>query len=76
MLNPRLTTKQTRHPAATNSAGPRMVAQLACHQLAGLKPVVEGWGYEPAHHRALWQQTLPAVERRPLEVYEEVARCS
>ncbi len=41
-----------------------------------LKPVADGWGYEPVHHRTLWQQTLPAVERRALEVYEEVARCS
>lgn len=38
-----------------------------------LKPVAQGWAYEPAHHRALWEQTLPAVERRPLKVYEEVA---
>ena len=38
-----------------------------------LKPVAQGWGYEPAHHRALWEQTLLAVERRPLKVYEEVA---
>lgn len=37
-----------------------------------LKPMSEGWSYEPAHHRALWEQTLTAVERRPLEVYEEV----
>lgn len=41
-----------------------------------LKPVAEGWGYEPAHHRTLWEQALPTVERRPLEVYEEVARWS
>ena len=41
-----------------------------------LKPVAEGWGYEPAHHRTLWEQALPQVERRPLEVYEEVARWS
>lgn len=38
-----------------------------------LKPVAQGWAYEPARHRALWEQTLPAVERRPLKVYEEVA---
>src|SRR5271156_4266621 len=37
-----------------------------------LKPMSEGWSYEPAHHRTLWEQTLTAVERRPLEVYEEV----
>jgi transposase len=48
--------------------------QLVARHL--LKPVVQGWSYEPGHHRALWQQTLPAVERRSLEVYEEVARCS
>jgi Integrase core domain len=41
-----------------------------------LKPVAEGWAYEPAHHRTLWEQALPTVERRPLEVYEEVARWS
>lgn len=48
--------------------------QLVARHL--LRPVVQGWSYEPAHHRDLWQQTLPAVERRSLEVYEEVARCS
>jgi transposase len=48
--------------------------QLVARHL--LKPVVQGWSYSPGHHRALWQQTLPAVERRSLEVYEEVARCS
>jgi len=48
--------------------------QLVARHL--LKPVIEGWSYEPGHHRDLWQRTLPAVERRPLEVYEEVARCS
>jgi len=48
--------------------------QLVARHL--LKPVVQGWSDEPGHHRALWQQTLPAVDRRPLEVYEEVARCS
>ncbi len=37
-----------------------------------LKPMSEGWSYEPAHHRTLWEQTLTTVERRPLEVYEEV----
>ena len=41
-----------------------------------LKPIAEGWGYEPAHHRTLWEQALPQVERRPLEVYAEVARWS
>ena len=41
-----------------------------------LKSAAEGWGYEPAHHRTLWAQALPTVERRPLEVYEEVARWS
>jgi transposase len=41
-----------------------------------LKPVAEGWGCEPAHHRRLWEQALPTVERRSLEVYEEVARWS
>ncbi len=48
--------------------------QLVARHL--LKPVLEGWSYEPGHHRDLWQQTLPAVQRRSLEVYEEVARCS
>ena len=41
-----------------------------------LKPVAEGWGYQPAHHQTLWEQALPQVERRPLEIYEEVARWS
>jgi len=31
-----------------------------------------GWVTVPAHHAALWAQTL-AVEQRPLAVYEEVA---
>jgi Mu transposase, C-terminal domain len=48
--------------------------QLVARHL--LKPVAQGWSYEPGHHRDLWQQTLPAVQRRSLEVYEEVARCS
>jgi len=38
--------------------------------------VAEGWGYQPAHHQTLWEQALPQVERRPLEIYEEVARWS
>ena len=41
-----------------------------------LKPVANGWGCEPAHHQGLWEQVLPKVERRPLEVYEEVTRWS
>ena len=45
--------------------------ELVAHHL--LKPVAQGWGYEPAHHRALWAETLATVERRPLKVYEEVA---
>jgi transposase len=41
-----------------------------------LKPQADGWSSQPEHHRALWQRTLAVVERRPLEVYEEVARWS
>lgn len=33
----------------------------------------EGWATIPAHHTALWQSAL-AVERRPLQVYEEVTQ--
>jgi hypothetical protein len=38
--------------------------QLVARHL--LKPVAQGWSYEPGHHRDLWQHTLPAVERRSL----------
>jgi transposase len=37
-----------------------------------LQPAAQGWVTVPAHHAALWADTL-AVERRPLAVYEEVA---
>jgi transposase len=46
--------------------------ELAARHL--LKPQAEGWGFKPEHHRELWERTLAAVERRPLEVYEEAAR--
>ena len=36
-----------------------------------LQPAAQGWVTVPAHHTALWRQTLE-VERRPLAVYEEV----
>lgn len=35
----------------------------------------EGWVTIPAHHQALWDETL-RVQRRALSVYEEVAGCS
>ena len=37
-----------------------------------LRPRGEGWVTVPEHHRALWEEALD-VERRPLDVYEEVA---
>lgn len=40
---------------------------IACHRLS-----VQGWQTEPAHHRALWQQTLH-VETRDLRIYDEVS---
>jgi len=40
-----------------------------------LRPRSEGWVTVPEHHRALWEEALN-VERRPLDVYEEVASCS
>jgi hypothetical protein len=39
-----------------------------------LKPVADGWSWEHAPHQALWEQSLPKVERRPLEIFEEVER--
>lgn len=40
---------------------------IACHRLSQ-----QGWQTEPAHHRALWQQTLQ-VETRDLRIYDEVS---
>jgi len=40
-----------------------------------LRPAGEGWVTVPAHHARLWAETL-SVERRDLEVYEEVIRCN
>lgn len=40
-----------------------------------LRSVREGWVTVSAHHAQLWQETLQ-VERRPLQVYEEVATWS
>ena len=40
-----------------------------------LRPPAHGWATVPAHHAALWADTL-AVERRPLAVYEEVTTWS
>jgi hypothetical protein len=37
-----------------------------------LQPPALGWATVPAHHAALWADTL-AVEQRSLAVYEEVA---
>lgn len=34
-----------------------------------------GWGIVPAHHAALWQETLQ-VDQRPLQAYEEAAQWS
>ncbi len=45
---------------------------VAWHRLA---PAERGWVTVPAHHAALWAQTLD-VERRPLAVYEEVTSWS
>lgn len=42
---------------------------VASHRVVSGEP---GWVTVPAHHAALWAQTL-AVEQRPLAVYEEVA---
>ena len=47
-------------------AGERLVARHT------LQSAEKGWVSVPEHHAALWQTTL-GVERRPLEVYEEVA---
>lgn len=40
-----------------------------------LQPAAQGWVTVPDHHAALWHETL-RVERRPLDVYEEVGRWS
>jgi hypothetical protein len=40
-----------------------------------LQPAERGWATVPEHHQALWQRAV-RVERRPLEVYDEVARWS
>lgn len=40
-----------------------------------LRPQSEGWVTVPEHHRALWEEALD-VERRPLDVYEEVVSWS
>jgi len=40
-----------------------------------LKNVREGWSTVPEHHARLWKDTLQ-VEKRSLEVYEEVAKWS
>lgn len=45
---------------------------VAYHTLRALR---EGWVTVAAHHAQLWQETLQ-VERRPLQVYEEVATWS
>lgn len=42
--------------------------QVAHHRM---QPFREGWVTVPEHHAELWQEVLQ-VERRPLEVYEEV----
>lgn len=47
-------------------AGERLAARHT------LQSAEKGWVSVPEHHAALWQTTL-GVERRPLEVYEEVA---
>jgi transposase len=40
-----------------------------------LKSSQSGWVTVPEHHAKLWEETLQ-VERRPLEIYEEVAQWS
>jgi transposase len=40
-----------------------------------LRSVRDGWVIDPAHHDALWRETLH-VERRDLAVYEEVLQCN
>jgi hypothetical protein len=45
---------------------------VASHRL---RSVQEGWVTVAAHHAQLWQDTLQ-VERRSLQVYEEVATWS
>jgi len=47
-------------------AGERLVATHT------LQNACKGWVTTPEHHAALWEKTL-GVERRPLDVYEEVA---
>ncbi len=42
---------------------------VASHQVVPDEP---GWVTIPAHHAALWAQTM-VVAQRPLAVYEEVA---
>ena len=49
--------------------GDRLVAR---HRL---QPAERGWATVPEHHQALWQRAV-RVERRPLEVYDEVSRWS
>jgi hypothetical protein len=50
-------------------AGERL---MATHTLQNAR---QGWVSVPEHHAGLWQTTL-GVQRRPLEVYEEVATWS
>lgn len=47
-------------------------ALVAAHQLQAAS---DGWGTVPEHHAELWRETLQ-VQRRPLDVYEEVATWS
>ena len=47
--------------------------QLVAHHR--LQSAAEGWVTVPEHHHQLWQTTLK-VERRSLEVYEQVGRWS
>ena len=42
---------------------------VVSHQIRSAR---EGWVTVPEHHAQLWQDVLQ-VERRPLEIYEEVA---
>jgi hypothetical protein len=40
-----------------------------------MRHISQGWATVPEHHARLWKEALN-VERRPLEVYEEVVRWS
>ena len=51
----------------------REEADPRVHGTHRLRPAGAGWQSIPAHHAALWQDTLQ-VERRGLAVYEEAGQ--